>query len=63
MRLGILCCFFLLAISFDAPVRIGSPWPTSRVSNVSPAKNGNVLTITTNKNSKQEVIRIDITRL
>ena len=33
------------------------------VSNVSPAKNGNVLTITTNKNSKQEVIRIDITRL
>jgi hypothetical protein len=33
------------------------------VSSVTPLKNGNVLTITTNKNSKQEVIRIDITRL
>lgn len=33
------------------------------VTNVSPSKAGNVLTITTNKNSKQEVIRIDITRL
>ena len=32
------------------------------VTNVSPAKSGNVLTITTNKNSQQEVIRIDITR-
>ena len=33
------------------------------VTNVSAAKSGNVLTITTNKNTKQEVIRIDITRL
>jgi hypothetical protein len=33
------------------------------VTNVSEAKSGNVLTITTNKNSQQEVIRIDITRL
>lgn len=38
---------------------------TATVSNVSAAKplNSNVITITTNKNSKQEVIRIDITRL
>jgi hypothetical protein len=33
------------------------------VTNVSEAKSGNVLTITTNKNTQQEVIRIDITRL
>lgn len=36
---------------------------TATVSNVSPLKSGNVLTITTNKLTQQEVIRIDITRL